>query len=83
MAQNGFLEVACEPNCVFQICNQPAILGFRLHDMIHGGSRAEEVVRGYEAAWADFGRVDENGYFFVMIAETRMWYGRTVSVLLG
>ncbi len=69
MAQNGFLGVACEPNCVFQICNQPAILGFRLHDMIHGGSRAEEVVRGYEAAWADFGRTDQNGHFFVMISE--------------
>jgi hypothetical protein len=48
MIENGYLGVACEPNCVFQICNQPAILGFRLHDLITGGSRATEVVAGYE-----------------------------------
>ena len=48
MVENGYLGVACEPNCVFQICNQPAILGFRLHDLITGGNRAEEVVAGYE-----------------------------------
>ena len=69
MVESGYLGVACEPNCVFQICNQPAILGFRLHDLIHGGSRAEEVVRGYETAWAEFGRTDANGHFHVMVAE--------------
>lgn len=69
MAQNGFLGVACEPNCIFQICNQPAILGFRMHDFIHGGGRADDVVRGYEAAWAEFGRTDEEGHFLVMISE--------------
>ena len=58
MVENGYVGVACEPNCVFQICNQPAILGFRLHDLITGGSRADEVVAGYEQAWADFGRLD-------------------------
>lgn len=67
MAESGFLGVACEPNCIFQICNQPAILGFRLHDMIHGGKRADEMVRSYEAAWAEFGRTDENGHFLVML----------------
>lgn len=69
MAQSGFLGVACEPNCIFQICNQPAILGFRLHDLIHGGNRAAEVVRDYEAAWADAGRTGEDGHFFVMMAQ--------------
>ena len=43
MVENGYLGVACEPNCVFQICNQPAILGFRLHDLLTGGSIAEVV----------------------------------------
>lgn len=69
MAKSGFLGVACEPNCIFQICNQPAILGFRLHDLVHGGQLAEEVVRGYEAAWSEFGRTDDDGHFVVMIAE--------------
>jgi hypothetical protein len=69
MVQNGYLGVACEPNCVFQICNQPAILGFRLHDLITGGSRAEEVVAGYEKAWADFGRLDETGHYNMMVLE--------------
>ncbi len=58
MVESGYVGVACEPNCVFQICNQPAILGFRLHDLITGGSRADDVVAGYERTWADFGRLD-------------------------
>ena len=69
MVHNGYLGVACEPNCVFQICNQPAILGFRLHDLITGGQRAEEVVAGYERAWADFGRLDETGHYNMFVVE--------------
>jgi hypothetical protein len=69
MVQNGYLGIACEPNCVFQICNQPAILGFRLHDVITGGDRAEEVVAGYQKAWADFGRLDDAGHYNQMILE--------------
>lgn len=69
MVSNGYLGVACEPNCVFQICNQPAILGFRLHDLITGGHRAEEVVNGYERAWADFGRLDESGHYNMLVIE--------------
>jgi hypothetical protein len=69
MVRNGFLGVACEPNCIFQMCNQPAILGFRLHDLIHGGDRATEVIENYEKAWKDFGRLDENGHYNVLITE--------------
>jgi hypothetical protein len=69
MVQNGYLGIACEPNCVFQICNQPAILGFRLHDLIHGGSRAAEVTQGYEQAWAEFGRIGPNGHYHIMLSE--------------
>ncbi|MFD9701610.1 hypothetical protein [Lentzea sp. NPDC059081] len=69
MVQNGYLGVACEPNCVFQICNQPAILGFRLHDLITGGTRADEVVAGYEQAWAGFGRLDAGGHYNSMVLE--------------
>ncbi|MBR1219161.1 hypothetical protein JQ557_14245 [Bradyrhizobium sp. U87765 SZCCT0131] len=68
MVQSGYLGVACEPNCIFQICNQPAILGFRMHDLIHGGSIAAEVTRSYEQAWKDFGRIGDNGHYHVMLA---------------
>jgi hypothetical protein len=69
MVESGYLGVACEPNCVFQICNQPAILGFRMHDLVYGGSIAEEVVRGYEQAWKDFGRIGENGHYNIMMSQ--------------
>lgn len=69
MVENDYLGVACEPNCVFQICNQPAIIGFRLHDLITGGNRAEEVVAGYQKAWSGFGRLDAGGHYNMMIME--------------
>ncbi len=71
MAQNGFLGVACEPNCIFQACNQPAILGFRLRDLLEGTSVAEQVVRDYDAAWREFGRLDDRGHYFQMVLEDR------------
>jgi hypothetical protein len=69
MVRNGYVGIACEPNCIFQICNQPAIFGFRMHDLLTGGSRAEEVVAGYEQAWQDFGRLDADGHYNMMINE--------------
>jgi hypothetical protein len=64
MVEQGYLGVACEPYCVFQICNQPPILGFRMHDHLSGGSRAEEVTTGYLKAWADVGGVlDTTGHY--------------------
>ena len=63
MVESGYLGIACEPYCVFLICNQPAILAFRLHDILHGTSRAQEVTEGYLAAWKDFGFTDANGFF--------------------
>lgn len=70
MVQNGYLGIACEPNCVFQICNQPAILGFRMHDLLTGGSGAEEVTRGYQQAWAEFGGpVGPNGHLLLFAQE--------------
>ena len=69
MVERGFLGIACEPNCVFQICNQPAIIGFRLYDLVYGTSRADEVMQGYEKAWEDFGIVNEDGHFNMMVME--------------
>lgn len=69
MVQNGYLGVACEPNCIFQICNQVPILGFRLQDLVYGGSRAEEVTAGYREAWAQFGILNDNGHFNMMVQE--------------
>lgn len=61
MVQNGYLGVACEPYCVFQICNQVPILGFRLHDWINGGAIADEVIDGYVKAWSEFGGLTAPG----------------------
>ncbi|WP_249147914.1 hypothetical protein [Bradyrhizobium jicamae] len=69
MVERGFLGIACEPNCVFQICNQPAIIGFRMHDLVYGTSQAQEVMDGYDKAWADFGVLTENGHFNMMVME--------------
>lgn len=68
MVQNGYLGVACEPNCVFQICNQPSILAFRIEDFLKGTSRADEVTEGYLRAWEEFGLVGENGHSTVHVA---------------
>jgi cytochrome oxidase Cu insertion factor (SCO1/SenC/PrrC family) len=64
MVQEGYLGVACEPYCIFQICNQVPIIGFRLNDMLKGNSDvASEVTQGYLNAWKDFagGLLGENG----------------------
>ncbi|KAF4960421.1 hypothetical protein FSARC_10481 [Fusarium sarcochroum] len=64
MVESGYLGVACEPNCVFQICNQPPIIGFRLHDELGTGETAQEVTTGFVKAWKEFGgNLDgEGGY---------------------
>lgn len=69
MVERGFLGIACEPNCVFQICNQPPILGFRFHDLIHGGDTAGEVTQGYLKAWEEFGVSTGQGHFNMMVQE--------------
>lgn len=68
MAEQGFLGVACEPGLIFQICNQPTIIGFRMHDLVYGGSLARDAEKGYVAAWNEFGMLDDSGFFktFVM-----------------
>ncbi|HKR90139.1 MAG TPA: hypothetical protein VJS38_18370 [Phenylobacterium sp.] len=68
MVENGYLGVACEPGCVFQICNQIPILGFRLHDVLYGGEIAREVTEGYLAAWSDFGGViGPDGHYTTLV----------------
>lgn len=63
MAEQGFLGVACEPGLIFQACNQPTIIGFRMHDLINGGNLAKDVEKGYIAAWKEFGMLDDAGNF--------------------
>ena len=70
MVESGFLGVACEPNCTFQICNQPAILGFRLHDLLTGEDVAAEVTQSYEQAWSQLGgRLDSTGHYNMFLAQ--------------
>ena len=72
MVESGYLGVACEANCVFQICNQPAIIGFRMHDHLNGGSIAEEVTEGYIKAWNEFGgMLDERGHYQTLVVTHR------------
>ena len=61
MVEKGYLGIACEPNCVFLICNQPPIIGFRLHDMLYGGDLAGEVSAGWLKAWEEFGGIYQEG----------------------
>ncbi|KAH8672300.1 hypothetical protein BGZ61DRAFT_536946 [Ilyonectria robusta] len=68
MVEHGFLGVPCEPYCVFQICNQPPIIGFRLHDELNGGNTANEATAGYIKAWEDYGgSLDEKGDFKLFV----------------
>ena len=67
MVQNGYLGVACEPSCVFQICNQPSILAFRVEDFLKGTTRAQEVTEGYLKAWQEFGMLDAGAHFMVHV----------------
>ncbi len=69
MVENGYLGVACEPNCIFQICNQVPLLGFRFHDLVYGTTLAKEATAGYLKAWADFGITTDQGHFNMMVQE--------------
>ncbi|MFJ3802528.1 hypothetical protein ACIPSJ_40415 [Streptomyces sp. NPDC090088] len=51
-AENAWLGVACEPNCVFIVCNQFPLLGFRFEGLRPGTNRAREAADSYRAAWA-------------------------------
>ncbi|KAF5604193.1 SCO2-like protein [Fusarium pseudocircinatum] len=69
MVESGFLGVACEPHCVFQICNQPPILGFRLSDVLNGTTTAQEVTSGYVKAWEEFGgSLSQNGGYNTFVS---------------
>ena len=63
MVENGWLGVACEPNCVFIVCNQFPMLGFRFSDLRKGTSVADEATRSYRAAWDKKGIFSEEGWF--------------------
>jgi hypothetical protein len=69
MVERGYLGIACEPNCVFQVCNQVPILGFRFHDLVYGGVTASEVTEGYLNAWNEFGILNESGHYTMMVQE--------------
>jgi hypothetical protein len=60
MVENGWLGVACEPNCVFILCNQYPILGFRFEDIRKGTSLANEVTHAFRAAWDERGLLANN-----------------------
>jgi hypothetical protein len=78
MVQNGYLGVACEPNCVFFVCNQFPILGFRFEDVRKGTDVAGEVTAEYLKAWQAKGLVSERGLYpdFWQVAQDNVVPGR-------
>src|SRR5450830_1264603 len=63
MVESGWLGVPCEPNCVFLICNQFPMLGFRFHDHRYGTSISSEATAAYRDAWERKGMLDKQGHF--------------------
>jgi hypothetical protein len=49
------LGCECEPNAIFVLCNQPAILGLRFYDQTHGTRHADETIDRYREGWASVG----------------------------
>ena len=67
MVESGWLGVACEPNCVFLVCNQYPILGFRFHDLRHQTKIADEATQSYRLAWEEKGMLDKDGHFYMFL----------------
>ncbi|WNE95332.1 hypothetical protein PS467_08190 [Streptomyces luomodiensis] len=74
MVENGWLGVACEPNCIFIVCNQFPMMGFRFEDIRNGTARAEEATQAYAAAWERRGMYADNGsiYPFLMVKQNQL-----------
>ncbi|GAB3576267.1 hypothetical protein GCM10027445_40010 [Amycolatopsis endophytica] len=74
MVENGWLGVACEPNCIFIVCNQFPMLGFRFEDVRDGTARAEEATSAYAAAWERRGLYAGNGSYhpFLMVRQNQL-----------
>ncbi|MDQ0745831.1 hypothetical protein QF034_000062 [Streptomyces africanus] len=62
LVENGYLGVACEPNCIFIVCNQFPLIGFRFEDLRKGTTCADEATESYRAAWERKGMFDESGF---------------------
>jgi hypothetical protein len=69
MVENGWLGVACEPNCIFLVCNQFPMLGFRFHDLRHGTAYAEEAATAYQDAWSRKGLVAPDGHLTLFLRQ--------------
>ncbi|MFJ7949700.1 hypothetical protein ACIQ6K_39915 [Streptomyces sp. NPDC096354] len=68
MAEQGWYGIVCEPNCLFLVCNQFPILGWRFLDLRKGTSVADEVTRAYSSAWEKRGMLNEYGEYW------RIWF---------
>ncbi|WP_374469656.1 hypothetical protein [Phenylobacterium sp.] len=69
MVENGWLGVACEPNCIFLVCNQFPMLGFRFHDVTHGTAYAEEAATAYHDAWSRKGLLGPDGHLTLFLRQ--------------
>ena len=66
LVESGYLGVACEPNCVFVVCNQYGLIGLRLRDIRRGTKVADESTASFKEAWERKGWVHANGHLVAL-----------------
>ncbi|OOQ84074.1 hypothetical protein PEBR_32142 [Penicillium brasilianum] len=59
--RQNFLGCECEPNGMFDYCNQFPILGFMHYDATHGTDLSVSVIEGFSKAWGSRTNLFEGG----------------------
>lgn len=57
--ESNYEGVQCEPNRVYPMCNQHAVLGLMHYDQAFGTGYAADVIPNFKAAWLRKGYTDE------------------------
>lgn len=66
LVESGFLGVPCEPNCVFLVCNQYALIALRLRDIREGTKVATAAAAGFRDAWERNNWLRDDGHLVAM-----------------
>jgi hypothetical protein len=68
------LGCECEPNAIFILCNQPAILGLMFHDQTHGADLAAQAIARFRKGWSKVGGWLRPSGSFVAFRHTKQEY---------